>query len=118
MSNIAATSRHQKKRLAHLFAMLVAFDGDEAVVACCHASESVSDKIGLWVIVAPGQDVRDGGGVGGHEPAPADEAAINKRRAIRPLPLPDEISVLGVVHLAQVAHEERRRRRTGEEAEG
>ena len=108
----------KEERPAHLFAMLVAFNGDQAVVTCCHASEGVSDKVRLGVIVTPRQYVRDGNGVGRHQPAPAYEATIDKRRTVRSLPLPDEVSVLGVVHLAQVTHEERRRGRAGKEAEG
>jgi hypothetical protein len=56
---------------AHLFAMLVVLD-DEAAVTGNHASERVSDKVSFRVVIASGQDVGDGNGVGGHEPAATD----------------------------------------------
>jgi hypothetical protein len=68
------------RALAYLFAMLVALDDDEAVVTGSHASERVLDKVRFWVVIAPRQDVGDGDGVGGHEPAATDEATIDNRK--------------------------------------
>lgn len=100
-----------------LAAVVLALDGEEAVVAGGHGGEGVADKVGLGVVVGVGEDVGDGDGIGGHETAAADEAAVDEGVAELLLPAGDEAGVLLVVHLGEVAHEEGRRRGPGEVAE-
>jgi hypothetical protein len=57
--------------------MLIALDDEEAAVTGSHASERVSDKVRFRVVIASRQDVGDGDGVGGHEPATTDEATVD-----------------------------------------
>lgn len=83
-----------------------------------HGSETVSDKVGFGVVVGVAENVGDCNGVRGHEPAPADEAAIDKSGAVCCLPVCDEVCIFLIVHLAEVAHEEGRRGRAAKEAEG
>jgi hypothetical protein len=65
---------------AHLFAMQVALDDEDAVVTGSYAGERVLDKVRFWVVIVPRQDVGDGDGVGGHEPAATDEATVDDRK--------------------------------------
>ena len=91
--------------------MHVALGGEEALVARRHAREGVADKVGLRIVVPAAHDVVDRAGVGRHESAAADEAAVDEGGAVLGSPAGDEPVVLLVVHLAQVAHEERGRGR-------
>lgn len=106
------------ERRTHLFPVHVTLCGEEALVACGHAREAVTNEVGLGVVVAAAHDVIDCKRVGSHESTAADEAAVDESGAVRGRPTRDEACVLLVMHLAQVAHEERGRRGTWEVAEG
>ena len=91
---------------AHLFPVHLALRGEQALVACHHAREAVAHKVGLRVVVPAAHDVVDRAGVGRHESAAADEAAVDEGGAVLGGPAGDEPVVLLVVHLAEVAEEE------------
>jgi len=97
--------------------MILPLNSQQALPPSSHARETIPNEIGFWILIRVAQDMCNGDGVGGHEPAPPNESAIDKGAPIRGLPGRDEVGVFLVVHLAQVAHEEGRGWRAGEVAE-
>ena len=94
-----------------------ALDGEQAVVACCHGSETVPDEIWFWVVVGIPKNMRYRHGVCCHQATSADEATVYEGGAVLGLPVGDEVVVLLVVHLHEVSHEEGRGRGPWEVAE-
>ena len=97
--------------------MILAFNHEKPFTSPDHAGQAVADKVGLGVLVAVAHDVVDCEGVGRHESAAADEAAVDKGRTVHGCPAIDKIGALLFVHLAQVSHEEGRRRRPSHDPE-
>ena len=87
--------------------MLLALNNDQSLVPRSHSGQTVSDKVWFWVLVRVAEDMCDCEWVGCHEPAAPDEAAVDESRAVRGLPARDEPVVFLVVHLREVAHDER-----------
>jgi hypothetical protein len=71
-----------------------------------HLSQTIPNEIWFWKVICMAENVCHSVWVGRQEPATADEASVDESRAIGSLPTSDEIVVLLVVHLHEVAHEE------------
>jgi hypothetical protein len=94
------------KETDYLSFMIITFDGQETQMADSHLSQTVPNEVRFWKVISVAENVCDGIWVGRQEPATADEAFVDKSRAIGRLPTRNEIVVLLVVHLHEVAHEE------------
>ena len=98
----------------YLLPMHLALCCEQSLVPCSHTRERVTHKVRLRVFVAAAHDVVHRERVDGHEPAAADETAIDEGGAVLGRPAGDEPVVLLVMHVPEVAHEERGRGRAGE----
>ena len=78
--------------------VVVALHGDETMVASSHVGKACSDEIWFGIVIGVAKDVTNRDRVSGHEPATADEAAVNKCVPVGAGPARDEVVVLHVVH--------------------
>lgn len=63
------------------------------------------------------EDVSDGDRIGSYKPTTTDETAVDKGRAELVLPSSENVIIFLIMHLSEIAHEERRRGRTIQDVE-
>jgi hypothetical protein len=85
--------------------VIVTFDGDEAMVTSGHGGKGIADEIRFGIVVRILEYVGYGERICGEETCAAKESPVDECGAVVVDPVLDEIVVLLVVHLYEIAEE-------------
>jgi hypothetical protein len=91
--------------------------GQLTVMSRRHRSQTISNKVRLRIVIRIAEYVRYGAQIGDHKPATSNESMVRERSAVFSLPGRYKVGILHIMHLLEVAQEERGRGRPSESPE-